>query len=649
MNQQAKFGFAIFAIAMLFASLTSSAMTLGRPSGSVLMGQPLDLSVPIQLDVDEAASALCFEADVFYGDTKQGVSRAEVRRAQTAQAHSAYVWVSSALAVDEPVVTVYLRSGCDHKVTRRFVLLSEMPSKTVVIVNGAPDPVKTPRNAARPAANLITENGLQSALAPASDAALVKQGSRAPVQNVRRPHLQLSSRNLTEERTPSMAFSTQLPAVELADDKKRDEAALLWRSLNTTFTDIVDAERRRQLMETDLKGLQLAISKNRMALQELSDRLENAETQRYTNPLVYGLAFASVLFGLGLAYLLLKMRDVGIKPWWRYEGLSAEADQVRVAKKTHGAEAAGVKAILKKGGGLESVKPSGDNFNEVAAPRGAEDRKRMEKPAAVAHAGFSVVAPGEHQPGADTSIAPVSGHVDFTHSLTSTLRALSTQEMLDVRQQAEFFMTLGQHDEAIGLLKNSADGSVEANPLVYLDLLRVLHTLGRKTEYDHYRTDFNALFSGRVPPYADFNQSGEGLEGYPEVCHMVESLWPSAEAIDYIEKNLVRNMGEGSEGGFDLEAFRDLLMLHGMAKRIDLISESGFMPFSAAKVNSPDVTAVSSYSLPDISPEAEIIAPVAGQVDAVSVDLDLSEHHGNLINFDAVDLILPSESNASKS
>jgi hypothetical protein len=439
MNQQAKFGFAIFAIAMLFASLTSSAMTLGRPSGSVLMGQPLDLSVPIQLDVDEAASALCFEADVFYGDTKQGVSRAEVRRAQTAQAHSAYVWVSSALAVDEPVVTVYLRSGCDHKVTRRFVLLSEMPSKTVVIVNGAPDPVKTPRNAARPAANLITENGLQSALAPASDAALVKQGSRAPVQNVRRPHLQLSSRNLTEERTPSMAFSTQLPAVELADDKKRDEAALLWRSLNTT------------------------------------------------------------------------------------------------------------------------------------------------------------------------------------------------------------------HDEAIGLLKNSADGSVEANPLVYLDLLRVLHTLGRKTEYDHYRTDFNALFSGRVPPYADFNQSGEGLEGYPEVCHMVESLWPSAEAIDYIEKNLVRNMGEGSEGGFDLEAFRDLLMLHGMAKRIDLISESGFMPFSAAKVNSPDVTAVSSYSLPDISPEAEIIAPVAGQVDAVSVDLDLSEHHGNLINFDAVDLILPSESNASKS
>jgi pilus assembly protein FimV len=551
--------------------------------------------------------------------------------------------------VDEPVVTVYLRSGCDHKVTRRFVLLSEMPSETVVIVNGAPDPVKAPRNAGRPAANLITENGLQSALAPASDAALVKQGNRAPVQNIRRPHLKLSSRNLTEERTPSMAFSTQLPVVELADDKKRDEAALLWRSLNTTFPDIVDAERRRQLMETDLKGLQLAISKNRMALQELSDRLENAETQRYTNPLVYGLAFASVLFGLGLAYLLLKMRDVGIKPWWRYEGLSAEADQVRVAKKTHGAEAAGVKAILKKGGGIESVKPSGDNFNEVAAPRGAEDRHLMEKPAAVAHAGFTVVAPGEHQPGADTSIAPVSGHVDFTHSLTSTLRALSTQEMLDVRQQAEFFMTLGQHDEAIGLLKNSADGSVEANPLVYLDLLRVLHTLGRKTEYDHYRTDFNALFSGRVPPYADFNQSGEGLEGYPEVCHMVESLWPSAEAIDYIEKNLVRNMGEGSEGGFDLEAFRDLLMLHGMAKRIDLISESGFMPFSAAKVNSPDVTAASSYSLPDISPEAEIIAPVSGQVDAVSVDLDLSEHHGNLINFDAVDLMLPPESNASKS
>ena len=79
--------------------------------------------------------------------------------------------------------------------------------------------------------------------------------------------------------------------------------------------------------------------------------------------------------------------------------------------------------------------------------------------------------------------------------MNASLKALNTREMLDVRQQAEFFMTLGQHEDAIGMLKDSIDGSPDSNPLVYLDLLRLLHTLGRKTEFDQYRDDFNALFT----------------------------------------------------------------------------------------------------------------------------------------------------------
>ena len=207
--------------------------------------------------------------------------------------------------------------------------------------------------------------------------------------------------------------------------------------------------------------------------------------------------------------------------------------------------------------------------------------------------------------------------MDFAHSMSATLRSVNTKEMLDVRQQAEFFLTLGQHEEAITLLRESVDAGAEANPLVYLELFRVLHSLGRKAEYDHYRSGFNAIFNGYLPAYADFNQAGSGLEAYPPVCNRIVALWPSEEAVSYIASCLVRGPKENGGQEFDLEAFRDLLMLHGVASRIASSSfDSGFMPFSAAKMDTP----------------------AAGQAAEGGVDVDLGVAHasrGNLIDFDA--------------
>ena len=36
--------------------------------------------------------------------------------------------------------------------------------------------------------------------------------------------------------------------------------------------------------------------------------------------------------------------------------------------------------------------------------------------------------------------------------------------MLDIRQQAEFFMTLGQHEEALNLLEDHIRQSSQSNP-----------------------------------------------------------------------------------------------------------------------------------------------------------------------------------------
>jgi hypothetical protein len=198
------------------------------------------------------------------------------------------------------------------------------------------------------------------------------------------------------------------------------------------------------------------------------------------------------------------------------------------------------------------------------------------------------------------------------------------QGMLEVRQQAEFFMALGQNNEAIDLLESTIRNSESVNPLLYLDLLRLLRTLGRKSAYDHYRSEFNAVFSGQIAPFNDFNSQGKDLEAYPMVCQCIETLWSAPEAVDYIEKCLLRDTAVANGQEFDLEAFLDLLMLHGVARIRDASFGGNQPPFVAKRVQPGSAS-----------------SPV--HAEAPSLDFDLSEPAGNLIEFDTQELF-PSKS-----
>ena len=99
----------IVGVVLLCVAFGSEALTLGRVRGAALVGQPLDMVVPVQMDAGEDASSLCFDADVFHADTRQEASRVRVVVEATAQPQTVNVRVLSSAVVDEPVVTVYLR------------------------------------------------------------------------------------------------------------------------------------------------------------------------------------------------------------------------------------------------------------------------------------------------------------------------------------------------------------------------------------------------------------------------------------------------------------------------------------------------------------------------------------------------------------
>ncbi len=119
----------VLACLMLFAASSSMAMSLGRHRGAAVIGRPLDISIQAVLDAQEDLAAACIEADVFYSDTKLSRGRIQVSSERVAGGQDAVIHVRTSLPVDEPVVSIYLRTGCVQKNEKKFVVLADLVSE----------------------------------------------------------------------------------------------------------------------------------------------------------------------------------------------------------------------------------------------------------------------------------------------------------------------------------------------------------------------------------------------------------------------------------------------------------------------------------------------------------------------------------------
>ena len=606
----------VLGAALICTAVASSALTLGRARGAVVLGQPLDLAVPVQIAADEDVDGLCFEAEVFYGERRQPPGGVSLEIADARQGQSTIVRIGVSAGVDEPVVTVNFLAGCGKKATRTYVILADIAGDTEVPAvakskaagSNLPMPVQTLASVEKP----LAESPRTLPTVSVSSGDSMRQALR---QNKLKPKIAMGNAASWKARAqlklapldvePDLKLSKEMELGTVQNLNKRLEAVAMWRALNKTPEDVVLDGERLLSTQSDLKALQDYTQKNSQALQNLAERLETSESRRVGQAIIgVGLAFVFV-FGLALAYFWRRLRPLkqGAAPWWR-PAVAEPQPEVR-PKQSKGNAAV-----------PELVSPSAPLTRASAVPGPVPD------------AGIAVVDIDLHLtdsvfarfelPASQTPGKPSTPPTASAPDLPSRNEA---GDMLDARQQADFYMALGQYDEAIEVLETFIKNSGEANPLVYLDLLNVFRTLSRKTSYDRCRTQFNSLFSGHVPAYGEFNSAGQDLETYADVCMRIAASWPSQDAVQFIEKCMVRGAGNDPQWEFDLEAFRDLLMLHAVARRINAVSDAGLLPFTI----SPDLgrLAVPASSEPTSESAAE-----------VSVDFDLSEPVGNLMEFD---------------
>lgn len=564
---------------LLSTAMGGHAASLGRHSGAAVIGRTLDVRVQALLAPGEDIASLCAQADVFYGDTQVSPGAVRTVPQKSAPDAEASLRVQASVPVDEPIVTLYVRIGCSAPFSRRYVLLADPlnePLAAAPVVQAPPPAAVSPMpSRALPDANAVATGEAGGAGVGATASASVSVPSPAPAQapapaaappkpprasqaasaanagprpprpaSVVRPaapaprlELEPVDISLSLERDPALKLSLTMLSEPAASDEERAAAARLWQAINASPEDILRDNQKLQVLEAEARGLREQELRNKAAIEALEAELAQS---RHLKWLAYGLGAALLAAVVAGGLIWRKRRAAGPaddaeRAWWA----AANAEKMMAADASPSGLASAREIDLDldldlgsdKVSAMDSLRPL-DGGGNSRPPLSVQDKR------------------------------------EFAPSQIGVSRSVATEELFDVQQQADFFMSLGEYQQAVEVLKSHLAESQEPSPLAYLDLLKLYHKLGRSDDYQRLRDDFNHLFNAGAPAFEHYSDEGRGLEHYGMALSRIQALWPEPRVLDVIESSIFRENNDPDAEVFDLEAYRELLLLHAIAKEV---------------------------------------------------------------------------------
>ena len=561
----------------------ASALSLGGGSGTVVLGAPVDLAFELQPDPGSDVASSCVSAKLVAGDTLIGDSKIRIFPLPEVRGRPPGVRVLASIALDEPMLTVTLSAGCAGKITRTYTFLSELPTRVArsasalpvdlaslpsaaVAAGAAAEPARSSPKAQdssrqTPSAK-VADRPVHPAPAPRAPAAKPATGAPerpsarisapsaaktvpARASSATRPRLVLEPLDIWLDSPVALQTSPTL-AVAPSDEMspQRAQAAALWKSLNAQPEDLQKDSERLKALESEAVALQAQAGKDRAAAAQLKQQLDLAEQERFPATVVYALGALLLLALLVAAWAWARLRSASEKAVrsWRDSVALGARDAVSAHEKA-----------------LDLMPHPGDTWLPSTQPP-PEDPKPTRSAAAVAPPpSFVATRPGASAPvplfATQKAVAPVS-----------PLHIVNPEELFDIQQQAEFFISVGEHQQAIEVLKKHIAEHRETSPLAYLELLRLYHTLSRADEFAQLRTQFMQSFNALVPEFSGFHRTGRTLYHYTDALAQVEAEWTTSGVLQLLEKFLFRRSGAEAVEPFDLAAYDDLLLLLSIAQ-----------------------------------------------------------------------------------
>ena len=578
-----------------------AAVSLGPVRGNAIIGRTFDVTAVAQLAPNEVASGLCVASDVVFGETAIAPHRVTTSVSPGTSPGEALIRIRTSVAVDEPVVTVTLREGCEQKNSRKYVFFAEVmtaktadrplvspifpkiassapralaqgtPGAATAVVEGASN--ATPSTSSTPAPGSTRQRRKADADRKSSAMAnvtAVDVGSARQIDRVAglsakavakaaietsakasRARLKLDPIDLSvPERDPVLRVSSELLTQPAADPQQRAAAAALWQALNAQPQDILRDGQRLKTLEDNVAKMLAQNSLTNQAVTDLRVQLEQSRSERFNNWLVYTLAGLLLLASAVAAYVLLR-RDRS-SPWW---GKSSAAEAFELDE-----------AIVQ---GPVSIRARQSAPAPMAPPARFENSFRFDAQDTgdSLHSGLGAALLGPSPSSQEIKIPePIAARdrLDFSVSMP---RIVNAEELFDVQQQADFFVSLGDYNKAAEILRLHITDNVETSALTYLDLFALYHQLGRREDYELLSEEFSRTFNAHLPTFDHYKTDTEGLEFYDSILSRIVEEWPTPKVLEVIESSIFRKPDSKSEV-FSLAAYRDLLLLHAIAKKV---------------------------------------------------------------------------------
>jgi len=641
------------AVALVAVVDDARAWGFGKAQSSAVLGLPLDFSVALRLDPSEPAPE-CLSADVSAGDIP--VPRSAVYVSLEASPGGPAVRVRTTVAIDEPVVAVRLTAGCASSASRRFTLFADPPGHLAsaalpqaeavqaptppAVASLAPLPVPVPpvgsvAPPAQPAPAVEQPRAAAVAVAPgawtAPGTGRGVQASRprgpesaVPLANAdgmagqrgtaraARPKLQLDAPTVLMQ-APGAALGAG-PASALASAQEAASAARAAASA---------AGARAADMQKSIEALRQEAQANREALARLTQALADAQS----SPSKGFWAALAALGGL-CALLFVRLRRLqapgGPAPWWT-GGAAASipgADQSNVnaaAERVTEVPLAPGSAGVSETTTLPTLQPAFATLPVAAAAQATVAQpSALPEPLRVADVDAAAGAP-----------------IEFTGAASAELPNVSIDELLDLQQQVDFFLVLGQEDAALKLLTEHLRLTRGDCPLPHLQLMDMYRRRADQVAFEAARARFQRQFGVAWPDWGQGPQVPHPLEDAPDLLLDIERVWHDpAQAMEVLEALL---RAADRIDSLQPTVQSDLLFLFTLARDLHDQPAPAPIPVTGA-------TAVSPASAGATPPAAASLAPVqrSGEVD---FDLDLDMQPGNEPDLDLpLDMALPASS-----
>lgn len=621
---------------LCFCASSAHAVGFGRVSNTTQLGQPLNFSAVIRLEPDESLTRECVSAEVQSGENmlQPGLVRATLEG--SADAADRVVRVTTSVLIDEPVVTVSVTVGCDARVTRKFVAFVDPPVLNLAqaqpqlpISNDASttarseSPVAPVFDAARSMARPVPEQAARTYTAKKRARTRVAATARpvaAPAPEARAPQAAEANRSNAVARAAPVARAASGPrlvvesapraaAVSASAPASGPMAAVAPTNsasaamtppppalpLDDQATELARERERVRLLEDGLAKLRSDSQATQKSLVALQAKLKQAEALGDSRGLAYALgALAALLAMVAAALAWRQWRSRKMAEWWN--------------PPTSGATLAAP----------DEAAPVAANRAVPPARALAANLQATKLPAA-----RSGHFPTITQEASLTAPAPLGSGAGAV--VEEPVRELSVEELIDLEQQAEFFLVLGQDDAAIELLMSHVRSDGGVSPLPYLKLLEIYRRQGDTAAYQRIRERFNLRFNAYAPDWDADLQHGRTLVDYPDTLKRLQDLWSAPPRVmETLDASLLRR--NSADETFDLPAYRELLFLYSVARDLaEHNSQFGAADFVDLLLPMNEHDAVSARaSVAHLSASSRSADFVHSDLMTLPVDLDVS-------------------------